>query len=52
MDSDQQEEHKPVKMEFIEDYSENRSDPDEEPLRVKLEDTEQQTGWCLFLIFH
>jgi len=29
MESDQQEEQKPVKIEFIEDYSENRRDPDE-----------------------
>jgi len=49
MDSGQQEEQKPVKMEFIEDYSE--SDPDEEPLRVKLEETEQQTGWCYSRFF-
>jgi len=51
MDSDKQEEQKPVKMESVEDYSENRSDPDE-PLRVKLENTEEQIGWCLFSIFH
>jgi len=78
MESDQQEEQKPVKTEFIEDYSqnpvktefiedysenpvkiefiedssENRSDPDEEPLRVKIEDKEQQTGWFLCWILH
>lgn len=45
MHSDQQEELKPVKMEFIEDYSENRTDP--ESFRVKQEDTEEQRGWCL-----
>ncbi|CAM4659382.1 unnamed protein product [Leuciscus chuanchicus] len=42
MHSDQQEEQKPVKIEFIEDYSENRSHTDQEPLRVKLEETEEQ----------
>jgi len=26
-------------------------DPDEEPLRVKLEETEEQTGWCYSRFF-
>uniref|UniRef100_A0A8C2HF66 WAP domain-containing protein n=1 Tax=Cyprinus carpio TaxID=7962 RepID=A0A8C2HF66_CYPCA len=42
MHSEDQEEHKSVKMEFIEDYSEIKSDPD--PFRVKHEDTEKPTG--------
>lgn len=48
MHSDHQEEHKSVKTEFIEDYSEVKSDP--EPIRVKHEDTEEPKGWCLLLI--
>lgn len=50
MHSDYEEEQKPVKMEFIEDYSENKSDP--EPFIVKQKDTEEQRGWCLFFVFH
>lgn len=42
MHSDYEEENKPVKMEFIEDHSENSSDP--EPFSVKQEDTEEQRG--------
>jgi len=30
--------------------SENMSDP--EPCKIKDEDTEEQRGWCLFLILH
>ncbi len=48
MHSEDQEEHQSVKTEFIEDYSEIKSDPD--PSRVKHEDTEEPIGWCLFLI--
>lgn len=40
MHSDQQEEQKFVKI-FIEDYSENWTDP------VKQEETKEQRGWCL-----
>lgn len=42
MHSDYEEEQKPVKMEFIEDYSEYRTDP--EPFRVKQEETEEKRG--------
>lgn len=42
MHSEHQEELKSVKTEFIEDDSENRTDP--EPCRVKQEDTEEPRG--------
>ncbi len=48
MHSEDHQEHKSVKIEFIEDHSEIESDPD--PFRVKHEDTEEQIGWCLLLI--
>lgn len=50
MDSEQQEEQKPVRTEFIEEYSENKSDPD--LYRMKDEVAEEERGWCLFLILH
>ncbi len=50
MDSDQQEEQKPVKIVFIEEYSEKKSDPD--LYRMKDEDAEEERGWCVFLILH
>lgn len=50
MDSDQLEEQKPVKIEFIEEYSEKKSDPD--LYRMKDKDAEEERGWCLFLILH
>jgi len=34
-----------VKMEFIKEEIEDTTDP--EPSRIKHEDTEEQTGWCL-----
>ncbi len=38
-----------VKTEFIKEDREKMRDP--EPCRIKhTEDTEQQTGWCLFFI--
>ncbi len=37
-------------MEFVKKETDDMSDP--EPSRIKQEDTEEQTGWCLFLIFH
>lgn len=43
-----QDEQKPIKTEYIEDYSKDRSDP--EPFSVKNEDAEEQKGWCLFSI--
>jgi len=47
MESDKQEEQKPVKIEFIEDYSENRSDPDE---GLKRQNNRQVSVYsCLFI---
>jgi len=37
-------------MEFIKEEIEDMSDP--EPSRIKHEDTEEQIGWCPFLILH
>ncbi len=37
-------------MEFIKEEIEDMTDP--EPSRIKHEDTEEQTGWCPFLILH
>ncbi len=34
----------------VEEENEDMSDP--EPSRIKQEDTEEQTGWCPFLILH
>lgn len=48
MHSALQEDQKSIKIEFIEDNRENRSDP--EPLRIKHEDAEEQRGWCLLFI--
>jgi len=52
MHSIYQEEQKSVKIEFIEDYCENRSDP--EPKVKHEEDACEQRGnvTCLFLILH
>ncbi|XP_058616625.1 waprin-Phi1-like isoform X1 [Onychostoma macrolepis] len=47
MHSEDQEEHKSIKIEFIEDYSEIKSDPD--PFKVKHEDMEKpiaKPGMC------
>ncbi len=46
-EDENQEEMKSVKTEFIKEDREKMGDP--EPCRIKhTEDTEQQTGWCLF----
>jgi len=37
-------------MEFIKEEIEDMSDP--EPYGIKHEDTEEQIGWCPFLILH
>jgi len=37
-------------MEVIKVKIEDMTDP--EPSRIKHEDTEEQIGWCLFLILH
>jgi len=50
MHSVYQEEQKSVKIEFIEDYCENRSDPG--PKVKHEEDACEQGGTCLFLILH
>jgi len=39
-----------VNMEFIKQEIEDMSDP--ELSRIKHEDTEEQIGWCPFLILH
>jgi len=37
-------------MEFIKEEIEDMTDP--EPSRIKHQDTEEQIGWCPFLILH
>ncbi len=50
-EDEHQEELKSVKTEFIKVNREKMRDP--EPCRIKhTEDTEQQTGCCLFFILH
>jgi len=39
-----------VKTEFVEEEIEDKSDP--EPSRIKQEDSEEQIGWCPFLILY
>ncbi len=49
--SEHQEELKSAKTEFIKEDREKMRDP--EPCRINhTEDTEQQTGWCLFFFLH